>query len=170
MINGESEEIRSRSLSIWGSLNFSIRGIKVSLKPGSQPGEMWPLWGHLAILEPFLVVKTYGWGSCYIYWVEVRDAARHPTRQRITLRTKTHPPQYVNSVRVEKLCFKGVRIGNDKARGELKKALQVWWGHRHGVVLKNAPRHSLVLRPCFINLLFLGRLYFEYCILGCRNL
>ena len=44
-----------------------------------------------------------------VEWGEARDAIRHPTMHRIALTTKSYPVQYVNSAKVKKTCFKGMK-------------------------------------------------------------
>ena len=59
------------------------------------PKQLWPY------LETFLVVIT-GIDAIGVYWVEARDAAKHPTQSGTGPTTRKYLYQNVNSVEIEK--------------------------------------------------------------------
>ena len=57
--------------------------------------------------------NTGSGGVLGTWWVEARDAAKHPTRHRTAATKKNYLPPNVNSATVEKLCASVTDLGID---------------------------------------------------------
>lgn len=87
---------------------FSSRGlgcvcVRVTERDRERFCHLTDIWQHL---ETFLIVTPEN--AIGIQWVEVRDAAKHPTTQRTVPTTKNYPVQNDNSAEIEKTCSRSL--------------------------------------------------------------
>lgn len=80
--------------------------------------------GHLAICGSLLVMSAGGEGPIGIQWVEARDFAQHPTKQRTAPTTKNYPDLSVSAAITEKPSSSRDRQPDDHTGNSFIKPVQ----------------------------------------------